>query len=107
MAFNRRSQATASIAAMLSDTPFTVRDFSLALGISIPTVQNSVATLLNSGEARECTVMGQFGKPARGFLKPQSKVERIFERGEYTGEPRPLRYVPREEPYISLGQIGD
>ena len=101
-----RSLSTTRVAELLSDTPLTVRDMRLILGLSVPTIQNSVHTLLAAGEAQEHTVIGQFGKLVRGFTKPQPKIAKVIERGEYTGERWPSRYVPREQPGITLGCIG-
>ena len=103
MAFNR-SATTQGIAHALSDTPMTVADLAEMLQATIPAIQNSMGTLLHAGECREVQVMGRHGKMVRGFTLPLAPVVEAPppERGPYTGEPRPLRYVPREEPYVSL-----
>ncbi len=107
MAYNR-SATTQAIACVLSDEPMTIHDLMRELGVSIGAVQNSVCTLLHAGECREIQVMGTRGRMVRGFVLPLARVKEMPrpERGEYTGEPRPLRYQPRPEPYISLGKIG-
>ena len=102
-----RSRTTITVLGMLSTNPITVRDIVQKLGCTIQTANNAAHTLLSSGEAQEVQVMGEFGKAVRGFIKPKPKRDLRVERGEYKGEPRPLRYVPRDEPYISLGRIGD
>ena len=102
-----RSRTTIIVLGMLSTNPITVRDIVQKLDCTIQTVNNAAHTLLSSGEAQEVQVMGEFGKPVRGFVKPKPKRDLRVERGEYKGEPMPLRYVQRSEPYISLGGIGD
>ena len=103
-----RSTTTPRVLALLTSTPITIREISDQLGVSINAAQNSAHTLLASGEAVECWVDGQHGKRVRAFTLPKPpRVVTAEYRGDYTGEPRPLRYVPRDEPYISLGRIGD
>ena len=102
-----RSKTTVALLGLLSDTPITVRDIVQQLGVTIQAANNAAHTLLGSGEAQEVQVMGEFGKRVRGFIRPKPKRDMRVDRGTYTGEPRPLRYVPRSEPYISLGRIGD
>lgn len=108
MAFNR-SATTQAIACVLSDEPMTIHDLMHELNVSMGAVQNSICTLLHAGECREIQVMGTRGRMVRGFVRPLPEVQVVPPppRGEYTGEPRPLRYQPRAEPYISLGKIGD
>lgn len=105
MAFNR-SATTQAIFYALSDTPMTVHDLSEMLHVTPAAIQNSVATLLNAGECREVQVMGRLRKRmVRAFTLPLAPTPELApppERGPYTGEPRPLRYVPRDEPYISM-----
>lgn len=105
MAYNR-SQVTENIAAMLTDEPQTIADFVRVLGITIQSAQNSVHTLLKSGECWEVQIMGNYGKMVRGFKKPRAKVHIPVEREEYTGERLPSRYVPRTETALTLGGFG-
>lgn len=100
-----RSTTTTRVLALLTSTPLTIRQISDQLGVSINAAQNSAHTLLASGEAVECWVDGKHGKKVRAFTIP--KPPHVFTaeyRGDYTGEPKPLRYEQRPDPYISLGR---
>ena len=98
-----RYKTTVALLGLLSDTPITVSDIVRALGCTIPAAQNAAQTLLASGEASEVQVKPLKGKIKRGFIKPRPVVRADPPpREEYKGEPLPLRYVPRSEPYISM-----
>ena len=104
---NHRSPVTEQVQALLSDEPITCRQVAERLGIAFGHAQSILRSIAHRGDALETTALGGHGKKVAAFTKPRPQVARIWERGEYKGEPRPLRYVPRDEPYISLGRIGD
>lgn len=104
---NHRSPVTEQVQALLSDEPITCRQVAERLGIAFGHAQSILRSIAHRGDALETTALGGHGKKVAAFTKPRPQVARIWERGEYTGEPRPLRYEPRSEPYISLGRIGD
>lgn len=101
-----RSVTTQAIHALLTDEPITIGEIRERLGISIGAALNSINTLLMARDMREVVIKRERGKDLRGFILPRSESKATYERGEYTGEPRPLRYVPRERPAITLGCIG-
>lgn len=105
MAFER-SAVTKRLAALLTHEPMEIAQIAAALHVSIAAAHNSAMTLVSSGEAAEERVLGASGRYVRGYRLPRvfRQIE-AAERGEYKGEPRPLRYVQRAEPYISLGRI--
>ncbi len=105
MAFER-STVTKRLAALLTAEPMEIAQIATALHISFAAAHNSVMTLVMSGEAAEDRIVGASGRKVRAYRLPRQfrKIE-VTERGEYKGEPLPLRYVQREHHYISLGRI--
>lgn len=101
-----RSPITAQAQALLTDKPITCREVGERLGIAFGQAQSVLRSITHRGDAMETTVPGVHGKKVAGFVKPQPKAQRNFTRGEYTGEPRPLRYTPRDYVCITLGMIG-
>ena len=102
-----RSPITDQVQSLLTDKPITCREVAQNLSISLGHAQAVLRSIAHRGEALETTAPGVHGKKVAAFTLPKPKAQRNWERGEYTGEPRPLRYVPRQESYISLGKIGD
>ena len=100
-----RSVTTQAIHALLTDEPITIGEIRERLGISIGAALNSINTLLMARDMREVVIKRERGKDLRGFILPRSESKATYERGECTGEPRPLRYQPRETPAITLGRI--
>ena len=102
-----RSPLTDQVQSLLTDKPITCREVAQNLSISLGHTQAVLRSIAHRGDALETTAPGGHGKKVAAFTLPRPKAPRNRERGEYTGEPRPLRYEPRSEPYISLGRIGD
>ncbi len=107
MAFDR-SHTTVRIFEALTGEAMDVKTIAEKLKVSQATVRGALRTLLLAGEISEQSVTSASGRVVCGYRLPRAKVKAAppASREEYKGEPRPLRYVPREEPYISLGRIG-
>ena len=97
-----RSPMAAQVQALLSETPITCREVALKLDIAFGHAQSVLRSIAHRGDAAETTAHGVNGKKFAAFTLPKPREARILVRGEYTGEPRPVRYVPRDEPYISM-----
>ena len=103
---NHRSPVTEQVQALLSAHPITCREVAQRLDIAFGHAQSVLRSIVHRGEARETTAPGGHGKKVAAFTLPKPIAQRNWERGEYTGEIRPLRYVPRDYAVITLGCIG-
>ncbi len=97
------------ILACLDHKPRTTREIAQALGIAVGHCGATLRVLRLRGDVSEVMAEGLQKERLVSAWKLAKPIDRrpTVVRPDYTGEPLPLRYVPRDEPYISLGRIGD
>ncbi len=113
-----QTKAGKAIIDTLTQTPMTAKQVAEATGHHISVVSTALAEAFDSGLVKRTKGCGPsgVGRPvflwasALSYKLGEYKLRGTYapsERQPYTGEPQPLRYQPRAEPYISLGKIGD
>jgi len=109
-----QTKAGKAVIDTLTQTPMTAKQVAELTGHHISVVSSALAEAFDRGLVKRTKGMGPSGTGRPVFLWASAISFKLVghiesrgtfapaERGEYTGEPRPVRYVPRVEPYISL-----